>query len=73
MHKSANDNFGPDTRQKPDTPKRQCPICGKPATIEAKPFCSKRCADVDLHRWLGEGYRVPASRDDDATEGEEEP
>ena len=73
MHKTANDNFGPDTRPKPDTPKRQCPICGKPATIEAKPFCSKRCADVDLHRWLGEGYRVPAGRDDDATEGGEEP
>ena len=72
MHKAANDNAGPDTRPKGDAPARKCPICGKPATIEAKPFCSKRCADVDLHRWLGEGYRVPASRDDDASEVEED-
>jgi endogenous inhibitor of DNA gyrase (YacG/DUF329 family) len=37
----------------------KCPICGKPPTAACKPFCSKRCADVDLGRWLGEGYRVP--------------
>jgi hypothetical protein len=37
----------------------RCPICGKPVTAAAKPFCSKRCADVDLNRWLGEGYRIP--------------
>ena len=81
MHKAANDNSGPDTRPKGDAPARKCPICGKPATIEATPFCSKRVAigggggetaDVDLHRWLGEGYRVPASRDDDASDIEED-
>jgi hypothetical protein len=38
---------------------RPCPICGKPAAAEARPFCSRRCADVDLGRWLGGGYRVP--------------
>lgn len=37
----------------------KCPICGKPAAEAYKPFCSKRCADIDLGRWLGEGYRVP--------------
>lgn len=36
-----------------------CPICGKPARAEAAPFCSKRCANVDLHRWLGGVYAVP--------------
>jgi hypothetical protein len=36
-----------------------CPICGKPSDSRHRPFCSRRCADVDLHRWLGEGYRVP--------------
>ncbi|WP_040566190.1 DNA gyrase inhibitor YacG [Magnetospirillum molischianum] len=35
-----------------------CPICGTPATPDLRPFCSKRCADVDLHRWLGGVYRV---------------
>ena len=37
-----------------------CPICGKPATERFRPFCSSRCADVDLGRWFGETYRVPA-------------
>jgi uncharacterized protein len=37
---------------------RDCPICGKPASAANRPFCSARCADVDLHRWLGGVYRV---------------
>ena len=36
-----------------------CPICGKPATEAAKPFCSRRCADIDLGRWLKGGYAIP--------------
>jgi uncharacterized protein len=38
----------------------KCPTCGKPGTTDYRPFCSKRCADIDLGRWLKEGYRVPA-------------
>jgi uncharacterized protein len=37
-----------------------CPICGKPAVERTRPFCSLRCAEVDLGRWFGEGYRIPA-------------
>jgi endogenous inhibitor of DNA gyrase (YacG/DUF329 family) len=48
---------------------KPCPICGRPSTVEMRPFCSKRCADIDLGRWLGGTYRVPtaepASSDDD--------
>jgi hypothetical protein len=44
-----------------------CPICGKPATPGYRPFCSRRCADVDLGRWLTEGYRIPADDADDPT------
>jgi hypothetical protein len=44
----------------------KCPICGKPATPEARPFCSKRCADVDLQRWLSGRYVVPGSEDPDS-------
>jgi uncharacterized protein len=40
-------------------PSRPCPICGAPAVAAHKPFCSKRCADVDLNRWLSGVYRVP--------------
>lgn len=37
-----------------------CPICGKPTDSAYRPFCSKRCADVDLQRWLAGVYAVPA-------------
>lgn len=36
----------------------RCPICGKPQNPEFRPFCSKRCADIDLGRWLGGNYRI---------------
>ncbi|MGH6819862.1 MAG: DNA gyrase inhibitor YacG [Methylocella sp.] len=53
--------------EKPDeAPARPCPICGRRAAFTDRPFCSKRCADVDLHRWLGGVYAVPASPDRDA-------
>jgi hypothetical protein len=42
----------------------RCPICHAPAVPEYVPFCSKRCADVDLHRWLSGSYAVPAEEDD---------
>lgn len=42
-----------------------CPICGKPAVPACRPFCSKRCADVDLHRWLTGRYALPVEEDDD--------
>lgn len=39
---------------------RPCAICGRPSAAPYRPFCSKRCADVDLNRWLGEQYRIPS-------------
>lgn len=36
----------------------KCPICEKTGAAEYQPFCSKRCANIDLGRWLKEGYRV---------------
>ena len=45
-----------------------CPICGKPPIPGNRPFCSARCADIDLGRWFGETYRIPgppAAPDDD--------
>lgn len=39
---------------------QKCPICRKKdVTVNNKPFCSKRCADIDLGRWLKEGYSIP--------------
>ncbi|MGH6835385.1 MAG: DNA gyrase inhibitor YacG [Methylocella sp.] len=49
-----------------ETEVRPCPVCGKPAALSTRPFCSKRCADVDLHRWLAGVYAIPAGHDSDA-------
>jgi len=48
---------------------RACPICGKPASAESRPFCSERCRDVDLNRWLSNSYAIPAAPGDE-DEGE---
>jgi endogenous inhibitor of DNA gyrase (YacG/DUF329 family) len=39
---------------------KHCPICKKPEQEKYRPFCSKRCADVDLSRWLKDSYSIPA-------------
>ncbi len=44
---------------------RTCPICGKPSQPATRPFCSKRCRDVDLNRWLSGAYVVPGAEADD--------
>ena len=37
---------------------KKCPICGKQTILEYQPFCSKKCADIDLGRWLKGTYVV---------------
>jgi uncharacterized protein len=49
----------------PKSTAKPCPICGKPAQPATRPFCSPRCRDVDLNRWLTGSYVVPASEDDE--------
>ena len=44
---------------------RRCPICEKSAIDRFWPFCSKRCADVDLHRWLSGNYAIPLKEAED--------
>ncbi|MEL6767254.1 MAG: DNA gyrase inhibitor YacG [Pseudomonadota bacterium] len=44
----------------------RCPICGQPTLQSMRPFCSKRCADIDLGRWLTGAYAIPG---EDASEG----
>jgi hypothetical protein len=46
-------------------PEKPCPICGKPAAAKLRPFCSSRCRDVDLNRWLSGVYAVPVVEDED--------
>ncbi len=42
-------------------PGRKCPTCGKPAAQDFRPFCSKKCADLDLGKWLDGAYRMPTN------------
>ncbi|HEY7900308.1 MAG TPA: DNA gyrase inhibitor YacG [Caulobacteraceae bacterium] len=42
-----------------------CPICGKPSAVKFRPFCSSRCADVDLHRWLQGSYSIEGNEEED--------
>ncbi|QRG04484.1 DNA gyrase inhibitor YacG [Xanthobacter dioxanivorans] len=46
-------------------PAKPCPICRKPSVERYRPFCSKRCADVDLNRWLSGSYAIPGRPEDD--------
>jgi len=46
-----------------------CPICGRPRDAKYTPFCSRRCSDVDLYRWLKGSYVIPASEEGEAGGG----
>ena len=49
----------------PLAPDKPCPICGKPSLDTFRPFCSRRCGDVDLNRWLSGVYAIPVRETDD--------
>jgi hypothetical protein len=51
----------------------KCPICGRPAEAEFRPFCSRRCADLDLQRWLSGRYAIPSTDDEAVREAELDP
>ncbi|MCE8509204.1 DNA gyrase inhibitor YacG [Ruegeria pomeroyi] len=42
-----------------------CPICGSETVPAYRPFCSKRCADLDLAKWLNGSYAIPSSSDEE--------
>lgn len=51
---------------------KSCPICRRPAQPRYKPFCSKRCADVDLNRWLTGHYAIPVEEGPDRPDDDED-
>ena len=67
MSKEATDNIVPLIGGK-------CPTCGSRPIQAFRPFCSKRCADLDLARWFNEDYRIPeeqaADQHDDTYDGD---
>jgi len=48
----------------PLRPKRPCPECGRPSARETYPFCSERCKNIDLNRWLSGAYVLPSAEED---------
>lgn len=49
----------------------RCPICQEPTDPEYRPFCSRRCADVDLSRWLKGTYAIPGGNEAADEDGDE--
>ena len=66
----APEDVGKEADVVPLRPPRPCPICGKPSAREFYPFDSKRCADVDLHRWLSGAYAIPAEEAEEPSDEE---
>jgi len=61
----------PDANDAPQEPKApRCPICRRAASKDYRPFCSRRCADVDLSRWLSGAYVVAAVSADEDEDGD---
>jgi endogenous inhibitor of DNA gyrase (YacG/DUF329 family) len=57
-----------------DAPRQQtCSMCGKPRSEKYRPFCSKRCADLDLARWLGGAYVITGGNQDADEDGDAVP
>lgn len=56
----------------PETPLTACPICSEPTRTRWRPFCSRRCADIDLGRWMTGRYAVPAEEDPEPDEADGE-
>ena len=59
--------------KKAEPASKTCAICGKPVDPRFKPFCSKRCADVDLNRWLSGRYVIPGAETPDDEEDRPDP
>lgn len=45
-------------------PSRPCPECGQPSSRDNWPFCSRRCKDIDMNRWLSGAYAIPVREDE---------
>jgi len=58
-----------DRSDKQSKSRGRCPICGAPPEPAYRPFCSRRCADVDLSRWLRGAYAIPTQSADDEEDG----
>ena len=70
MSAPANDNRSDRDLKTALSGHSKCPICEAPTVTDYRPFCSRRCADLDLSRWLNGVYAVPARPDEDMDEAD---
>jgi endogenous inhibitor of DNA gyrase (YacG/DUF329 family) len=68
MAKPSTPDARPSAEVVPLRPVRPCPICKKPSLRAYYPFCSKRCADIDLGRWFSNAYAIPGSDEDNGSD-----
>lgn len=61
---------GGDSERSAPAPMGRCPICGKPRMYTYRPFCSKRCANIDLARWMNGGYVIEGGNQDADEDGD---
>ena len=52
--------------------KARCPVCSRPVEAEHRPFCSRKCTDMDLARWFGGAYRIPTEDEPDGEAARED-
>jgi uncharacterized protein len=60
MMSDIKQNQKSETAESPEKPVTKCPTCGAIADAKARPFCSSRCADIDLGNWFQGKYAIPA-------------
>ncbi len=65
------DNAKPGSNVEPLRKTRACPECGRPSHREHYPFCSDRCRNIDLNRWLTGSYAIPVADDEAKADGED--
>lgn len=70
MNAPANDNRSHTVADKMRSGTTHCPLCNAPTVMDCRPFCSRRCADLDLSRWLNGVYAVPAAPDAEMDDAE---
>jgi len=61
QHGAVNSGSGTGTTTEVRISRTKCPVCGRPTEARYRPFCSRRCTEVDLGHWLTERYVVPGN------------
>ena len=65
MSAPANDNRSDQHDKTVLAGRSKCPLCDGPTVADFRPFCSRRCAELDLSRWLNGAYAMPVRPDED--------